>query len=110
MSRYVTQQWTPAVTDGVPRRFTRAGTYQAFVPGSLLDLDVPVAGDLEALLDEAEIQAREAAELAGPGGLGQVGDLLVRSEAAASSLIEGYEPTPGPSRSPTSWPAVARRP
>jgi len=94
MSRYVTQQWTPAVTDGVPRRFTRAGTYQAFVPGSLLDLDVPVARDLEALLDEAEVRAREAAELAGPAGLGQVGDLLVRSEAAASSLIEGYEPTP----------------
>jgi Fic family protein len=93
MGRYVTQQSTPTVTDGVPRRFTRSGTYQAFVPDSLLDLDVPLDRELASLVDEAESRAREAAELAGPAGLGQIGDLLVRSEAAASSLIEGYEPT-----------------
>ena len=94
MGRYVTQQWTPRATDGVPRRFTRSGTYQAFVPDSLLDLDVGLDPDVSRLLDEAESGARAAAELAAHAGLGQVGDLLVRSEAAASSLIEGYEPTP----------------
>ncbi|GEK21190.1 Fic family protein [Cellulomonas xylanilytica] len=94
MGTYVTQQWTPRTTDGVPRRFTRSGTYQAFVPDSLLDLDVPLDGPVLALLDEAESRAREAADLAAHAGLGQIGDLLVRSEAAASSLIEGYEPTP----------------
>ncbi|MDQ0374886.1 Fic family protein [Cellulomonas humilata] len=94
MGSYVTQQWTPRVTDGVPRRFTRAGSYRAFVPDSLLDLDVPLDAHLDALLEEAESRAREAADLAAHTGLGQIGDLLVRSEAAASSLIEGYEPTP----------------
>ena len=94
MGTYVTQPWTPRVTDGVPRRFTRSGTYQAFVPDSLLDLDVPLAPHAVALLDEAEGRAREAADLADHSDLGQIGDLLVRSEAAASSLIEGYEPTP----------------
>ena len=94
MGSYVTQQWTPRATDGVPRRFTRSGSYQAFVPDSLLDLDVPLDAGLTALLDEAESRAREAADLAAHAGLGQIGDLLVRSEAAASSLIEGYEPTP----------------
>ena len=94
MGSYVTQQWTPRVTDGVPRRFTRSGSYRAFVPDSLLDLDVPLDAHLDALLEEAESRAREAADLAAHTGLGQIGDLLVRSEAAASSLIEGYEPTP----------------
>lgn len=94
MGSYVTQQWTPRVTDGVPRRFTRSGSYRAFVPDSLLDLDVPLDARVTALLDEAENRAQEAAEVAAHTGLGQVGDLLVRSEAAASSLIEGYEPTP----------------
>ncbi|GEL97564.1 Fic family protein [Cellulomonas terrae] len=94
MGTWVTQQWTPRVTDGVPRRFTRSGSYQAFVPDSLLDLDVPQDAHLDALLDEAESRARDAADLAAHTALGQIGDLLVRSEAAASSLIEGYEPTP----------------
>jgi Fic family protein len=94
MGSYVTQQWTPRATDGVPRRFTRSGSYQAFVPDSLLDLDLRYDVEVTALLDEAEKRAREAADLAAHAGLGQVGDLLVRSEAAASSLIEGYEPTP----------------
>ena len=94
MGTYVTQQWTPRVTDGVPRRFTRSGSYRAFVPDSLLDHDVPLDARATDLLDEAESRAREAADLAAHTGLGQIGDLLVRSEAAASSLIEGYEPTP----------------
>jgi Fic family protein len=94
MGRYVTQHWTPRATDGVPRRFTRSGTYRAFVPDSLLGLDVRLDAHVTRLLDEAETRARAAAELAADAGLGQVGDLLVRSEAAASSLIEGYEPTP----------------
>ncbi|NUU19842.1 Fic family protein [Cellulomonas humilata] len=94
MGSYVTQQWTPRATDGVPRRFTRSGSYQAFVPDSLLDHDLPLDPGVTMLLDEAESRAREAADLAAHAGLGQIGDLLVRSEAAASSLIEGYEPTP----------------
>ncbi|MBO3102987.1 Fic family protein [Cellulomonas fengjieae] len=94
MGRYVTQQWTPRVTDGVPRRYTRSGTYRAFVPDSLLDHDLPASPHVTELLDEAESRAREAADLAAHPNLGQVGDLLVRSEATASSLIEGYEPTP----------------
>lgn len=94
MGHYVTQQWTPRTTDGVPRRYTRAGTYQAFVPDSLLEHDAAFPADVTQLLDEAETRARQAGELVAHAGLGQVGDLLVRSEAAASSLIEGYEPTP----------------
>ncbi|MET0787725.1 MAG: Fic family protein [Cellulomonas sp.] len=94
MGRYVTLRWTPRTTDGVPRRYTRSGTYQAFVPDSLLHHDAPLGDRVGALLDEAERSAREAADLATHVGVGQIGDLLVRSEAAASSLIEGYEPTP----------------
>ena len=94
MSRWVAQEWTPRTTDGVPRRYTRSGTYRAFVPDSLAAHDVPLDASTTALLDTAEARAREAADLVAHTGLGQVGDLLVRSEAAASSLIEGYEPTP----------------
>ena len=49
--------------------------------------------ETRALAVEADRAARIALSSIAGAGLGQVGDLLVRSEASASSLIEGYEPS-----------------
>ncbi len=93
MSPFVTLTWTPAATDGLPRRYTRSGQFQAYVPEPLTGRAITVRPATRALAEEADEAARAAAASVRHAGLGQVGDLLVRSEASASSLIEGYEPT-----------------
>lgn len=92
-SPFVAQTWAPLVTDGLPRRFTRAGIYRAYVPEVLTGRAISLQPQTLALVDEAHALALTAVEQVRHGGLGQIGDLLVRSEASASSLIEGYEPT-----------------
>lgn len=94
MGHTVELTWQPTVTDGVPRRFRRSGTYHAYVPDLLSTVEVHLDEGTCALVSEAEDAARTAAASVGYGTLGHVGDLLARSEASASSLIEGYHPTP----------------
>lgn len=93
MTPYVERVWTPSVTDGLPRRYTRSGTYRVTVPPPLVGRTVTLGAPTRALVDEAHKLARTALASVQHSGLGQIGDLLVRSEASASSLIEGYEPT-----------------
>ncbi|MGY4643934.1 Fic family protein [Cellulomonas sp. URHB0016] len=93
MSPFVAQTWTPVATDGVPRRSTRSGEYQAYVPHLLTGRPITLQPRTRALTDEADAAARVAVAAVRHAGLGQLGDLLVRSEASASSLIEGYEPS-----------------
>jgi len=93
VSPFVVQTWTPAATDGLPRRYTRSGTYRAFVPERLTGRAVSLSRTTRLRTDEAHERARGALDALRSSGLGLVGDLLVRSESSASSLIEGYEPT-----------------
>lgn len=90
---FVARTWNPAVSDGVPRRFRRQGQYQAFVPPPLVERPVTLRPETRELAAEADRLARAAVSSATHTGLGQIADLLVRSEASASSLIEGYEPS-----------------
>ncbi|NKY38660.1 Fic family protein [Cellulomonas septica] len=94
MAPFVDQVWTPSVTDGLPRRYTRSGPYRAYAPEALTGRAVVLRASTQALVDEAGELAAAALASVQHAGLGQIGDLLVRSEASASSLIEGYEPTP----------------
>ncbi|MFN8074263.1 MAG: Fic family protein [Kineosporiaceae bacterium] len=93
MSPFVTRTWTPTTADGVPRRYRRSGQYDAYVPPQLAGRAVTLKPDTRRLVAEADDLARAAAVSVVHGGLGSLGDLLVRSEASASSLIEGYEPS-----------------
>jgi Fic family protein len=92
-SPFVTQTWTPAATDGLPRRYTRTGEYQAYVPHLLTGRPITLRPRTRELAEQADAAARVAVAAVRHAGLGQIGDLLVRSEASASSLIEGYEPS-----------------
>ena len=89
----MTCTWTPVAGDGVPRRYRREGRYQAYVPEPLAGRPVTLRTQTRALAAEAHELARAAISSVAHAGLGQIGDLLVRSEASASSLIEGYEPS-----------------
>jgi Fic/DOC family protein len=93
MSTFVTREWTAVAADGLPRRYTRSGPYQAYIPSHLTGRPITLHPATRALTEQAHQLARESFETVRHAGLGQIGDLLVRSEASASSLIEGYEPS-----------------
>ncbi len=91
MPRLVERRWegNPGAPGG--RRGRASFRYQAFVPDPIAALDPAVSFDVAAAAAEAERAVRALNERAGTGGLESIGPLLLRSEAVASSRIEGYQ-------------------
>lgn len=87
-----TSLWEPAVESGVPRADRRRGAYRRYVPGTLEGAAVAVRGDLarQAAAVERKIRLLHGA---GAEGLGGIARFLLRSEAIASSRIEGIAPS-----------------
>lgn len=88
---YIERRWEgdPGAYGG--RRARASFSYQAFVPDRIAPLDpaTTFAGaETVALAEQAITKLNDAAAV---GGLEAVGALLLRSEAIASSRIEGYE-------------------
>lgn len=91
MSRYETRTWT-----GDPVAQTRKGrqplTYEAFVPDPIAEAELPLPGSAAALVSDAD---RAVSELNGSEpaatSLEALARQLLRSEALASSRIEGLE-------------------
>jgi len=86
---YETVPW--ALGEGVriprSRHLAHSGPYEAAVPPSIADLDIPLTGETFALVDEASTEiARFDAELG--ADIAPYAPLLLRSESAASSRIE----------------------
>jgi len=88
--RYVSRVWTHDPTIDAPAKYRRACGYEAFIPVKLprlpLSLDAHVAGTVS----EAEAAIRELNAGARPA-LAPLARLLLRSEAMASSKIEGLQ-------------------
>jgi Fic family protein len=91
MPQFVDQRWegNPGAIGG--RAARRSFTYRAFVPDPISTLDPQVALSAAASAFEAEHAIRDLNERAGAHGLEAIGPLLLRSEAMASSRIEGYQ-------------------
>jgi len=91
MPRLVERRWegNPGAPGG--RRARAAFRYQAFVPDLIAALDPAVSFDVAAAVEEAERTIRALNDRASIAGLEAVGPLLLRSEAVASSRIEGYQ-------------------
>ena len=93
MAHWETEIWEPTVESGVPRRDRRFGGYKRYVPDLLeahpLTLDTPLSRKVA----EAE---RSVQQLNGPGAeaLASIARFLLRSEAIASSRIEGLAASP----------------
>ena len=91
MPRTVERTWEgdPGAMGG---RGARASfRYQAFVPDEIAGLNPSVPFDVADLSADAEAAIRALNERASVGGLEAIGPLLLRSEAVASSRIEGYD-------------------
>jgi Fic family protein len=91
MPRLVDRLWegNPGAPGG--RRARASFLYQAYVPDPIAKLDPAVTFDVAAAVAEAERAIRGMNERASAGGLESIGPLLLRSEAVASSRIEGYQ-------------------
>ncbi|NJD27062.1 MAG: Fic family protein [Chloroflexi bacterium] len=91
MARFVDRRWDgdPAAHGG--RRARASFTYQAFIPDPIETIDPPTTFEAAEAVAAAEQAVRELNASRSVTGLEAIGALLLRSEAIASSRIEGYE-------------------
>ena len=91
MARLVQRRWegNPGAYGG--RRARASFAYQAFVPDAIETLDPPTTFEAADAVAAAERAVRELNASHSVAGLEAIGALLLRSEAIASSRIEGYE-------------------
>lgn len=76
------------------RRARATFRYSAFVPDPIADIQPAVPFEIASLAADAEAAIRGLNERAAVVGLEAIGPLLLRSEAVASSRIEGYDISP----------------
>lgn len=91
MARFIERRWegNPGAYGG--RRARASFTYQAFVPDAIGALDPPTTFEAADAVAAAEQAVRELNASGSVTGLEAIGALLLRSEAIASSRIEGYD-------------------
>jgi Fic family protein len=94
VARTVERTWQgdPGAMGG--RRARPSFRYRAFVPDEIATLVPVVPFETADLAADAEAAIRVLNDRASVGGLEAIGPLLLRSEAVASSRIEGYEVSP----------------
>lgn len=84
-------QWESSVDSGVPRRERRSGPYRRYVPDLLSGAPLALTPDVDALVARAERRVRELGSAS--RDLAGISRFLLRSEAIASSRIEGIAPS-----------------
>lgn len=94
MANWLDAWWEPTSEHGLPKADLRHGSYRQYCPDRLDERPLLVASDLAHKAARAERAVR--ALTAGPGATGLEGlaRFLLRSEAIASSQIEGIAPSP----------------
>src|SRR2546428_4572801 len=84
--------WTPDLMAFGGHRSRRKFYYEAFVPLSIAELDLPLDADVAGVVTEAEVSVRALNEESPRlGSLEVLARQLLRAEAVASSRIEGLE-------------------
>lgn len=91
MPRFVERRWegNPAAPGG--RKARASFTYQAFIPDPIAALGPTVPFQTATAAADAALAIRELNDRSNTRGLEAIGPLLLRSEAVASSRIEGYQ-------------------
>jgi len=92
MATWEDAHWEPGIDAGVPRSAQRSGTYRRYVPDPLDGAGLAIAGDVSRTVTAVERSIR-ALNGSGAADLAGIAHFLLRSEAIASSLIEGIAPS-----------------
>jgi hypothetical protein len=90
---WITQQWVPSL-DAPSRAGQRGGTYRAYLPDALVTRPVVLSAELAARAARAESEVRALSVAPETRALEGLGRFLLRSEAIASSRIEGMQVAP----------------
>lgn len=93
MARWEAQRWEPNPDPMLPRRERRGGTFHTYVPDPLVGAAFVADDSLDDLLAQAERAVRALEDGHGADDLSGIARFLLRSEAIASSRIEGIVPT-----------------
>lgn len=93
MARWEEAWWEPTSNGGLRRRDRRGGAFSTYVPDSLAFVELAVPPDLDAALARAERAVRALVGSPGASDLDRLSRFLLRSEAIASSMIEGVAPS-----------------
>jgi Fic family protein len=91
LGELVERQWEGSAGAYGGRRARASFTYRAYVPDRIAPLDPPTTFEAAEAVATAEQAVRELNAAGSVTGLEAIGALLLRSEAIASSRIEGYE-------------------
>ena len=91
MNTYVDRRWEGDPGAYGPRRARASFTYRAFVPDPIAEIDPAVPFETHEVIAGAEAAVTALNTDPRVAGLEAIGPLLLRSEAIASSRIEGYE-------------------
>src|SRR6185436_11609496 len=98
MGRFVTRRWEPDLTAMGSRRARKGGSFKAYVPDRLVDLDLHIDARIIADLADAERAAvaldQGVSKDQGPHRLEVLARLLLRAEAVGSSQVEGLVVSP----------------
>ena len=92
---FVEQRWEGDPGAYGPRRARASFTYRAFVPDPIAQIDPAFRFETHELIAAAEAAVTALNVDPRVAGLEAIGPLLLRSEAIASSRIEGYELSQG---------------
>lgn len=90
MATWEEDLWTSSIESGMPRRDRRSGGYLRYVPDSLMAGPLWLPPDVDQLVARAEQAVQDLAGNA--NDLAGIARFLLRSEAIASSRIEGIAP------------------
>lgn len=93
MAETTAMWWEPA--DGLVARDRRGGRYHAYTPDFLCTRPLTLPQELSEKASRAERAIRNLSTGPGAQRLGGIARFLLRSEAIASSMIEGISPSPG---------------
>ena len=93
MGHFTAQYWDNPHESGIPRADRRSGEYRAYTPSALTGMRLTIGPEVDAEVAAAE-RAVRALNRGAHRDLGLVSRFLLRSEAIASSFIEGIAPSP----------------
>lgn len=91
MARFIEAQWADTAT-GVPRRDRQHGVFSAYLPDPLGGRPLALSASIQMQSARAERMIRNLRLAEGAEALADIGPMLTRTEAAASSWIEGIPP------------------
>lgn len=93
MGHFTVRYWENPHGSGVPRADRRSGEYRTYTPSQLTGMRLAIGPEIDAEVATAE-RAVHALNRGSHQDLGLVSRFLLRSEAIASSYIEGIAPSP----------------